>query len=96
MKGQSDVGILGGIMAALVACGSLAATAVQAQPINETAVTPAALPESPPLCGDIRGRVVIVQLEEGATYMVTNQNLAVMDRSSTVDSWEVDHANSGN
>ena len=96
MKGQSDVGILGGIMAAFVACGSLAATAAQAQPINETAVTPAALLESPPLCGDIRGRAVIVQLEDGATYMVTNQNLSVMERSSAVDGWEANHLNSGN
>jgi len=96
MKGQRAVGILGGIMAACVACGSLAATAALAQPINETAVTAAALLESPPLCGDIRGRAVIVQLEDGATVLLTNQSLAIMKRSSGVDSWEADHLNSGN
>jgi len=96
MKGKSDVGILGGIMAAFAACASLAATAAQAQPITEAAVTPAALLESPPQCGDIRGRAAIVQLEDGATYTVTSQNLTVIERPGAVDSWETNHVNSGN
>ncbi len=96
MKGQSNVGILGGITAAFVAFGSSAATAAQAQPINDTAVIQAALLESPPQCGDIRGRAVIVQLEDGATYLVRSQHRTVMQRPAAVDSWEANHLNAGN
>ncbi len=96
MKTRSDVGISSRVMAAFVVCGVVAATAAQAQPANDTAEAVTASLESPPLCGDIRSRAVIVQLEDGATYLLSNQQLTVMKRPSAVDSWESDHLNSGN
>jgi hypothetical protein len=74
----------------------VATTAAQAQPANDTAEAATASLESPPLCGDIRSRAVILQLEDSATYTLSTQKPTVMKRPSTVDSWESDHLNSGN
>ena len=96
METRSDVGALSRVMAAFAVCGIVAATAAQAQPANDTAEAATASLESPPLCGDIRSRAVILQLEDGATYMLSTQKLTVTKRPSAVDSWESDHLNSGN
>ena len=96
MKTRSDVGTLSRVMAAFAVCGIVAATAARAQPANDTAEAATASLESPPLCGDIRSRAVILQLEDGKTYLLSNQKLSVMKRPSVVDSWETDHMNSGN
>jgi hypothetical protein len=97
MKVQSEFKISRRMLpATFAAVGILAAASVYAEPVNEAGVTPASLLQSPPQCGDIRGRVAMFQLENGATYVLAEKSRPLLQRAGDADSWEADHMNSGN
>jgi hypothetical protein len=73
----------------------MTATAAGAEPVNAGATATAIL-ESPPICGDIRGRVAMVQFENGETYVLADKGFVVVRHPSTADNWDSDHLNSGN
>jgi hypothetical protein len=83
--------------AVFVAAGLITAMGVHAEALNQSGVTPTFVPESPPLCGvDLRGRVALIQFEDGATYVLAEPSVPVSQRAGSGDSWEADHLNSGN
>jgi hypothetical protein len=74
----------------------MTATAANAEPINSGGATATMILGSPLICGDIRGRVAMVQFENGETYVLADKGFVVNRHPSITDNWDSDHLNSGN
>ena len=97
MKLLSDTTFLKRLLpAVLLAAGITTAASANAGPADNAGVAATALADGAPLCGDIRGRVTMIQFERGETYVLADGNLTLVPHPSTVDPWDANHVNSGN